>query len=71
MIVIFCRNAFLLIEINAFEAFTSKTASNDYISCIACANDSHPTSCPAQTCNEPTSDIISHRICDTTMLLAI
>ena len=64
MIVILCRNAFLLIVLNAFEASTSKTASDDwssYISCIACTSDSHPASCPAQTCNEPSADIISSR----------
>ena len=74
MIVILCRNAFLLIVLNAFEASTSKTASDDwssYISCIACTSDSHLASCPAQTCNEPNADIISSRMCDTTTLLAI
>ena len=42
-----------------------------YISCIACTSDSHPASYPAQTCNKPTVDIISSRMCDTTTLLAI
>ena len=74
MIVILRRNPFLLIELNPFEASTSKTASDDwssYISCIACTSDSHPASCPAQTCNEPTADIVSSQMCDTTILLAI
>ena len=74
MIVMLCRNAFLLIELNAFKASTSKAASDDwslYISCIACKSDSHPASCPVQTYNEPFADIISSRMCDTTNLLAI
>ena len=67
MTVILFRNAFLLIELNAFEAFNSKTVSDDrysYILCIACTSDSYPASCPAQTCSEQTDDIISSRICD-------
>ena len=61
MIVILLRNAFLLIELNVFEASTSKTVSDNwssYISYIAYTSDSHPASCPSQTCNEPAADII-------------
>ena len=61
-------------HIIAFEASTCKTASDDwssYISCIVCTSDLHPASCPAQTCNEPTADIVSSQMCDKTTLLAI
>ena len=74
MIVILCRNAFLLIELNGFEGSIGKSASDErlsYNSCIACASDAHQAPCPAQTCSEPTADIISSRMCDTINLLAI
>ena len=74
MSVMLCINAFLLIELNAFEVSTSKTTSDDwssYISCIACTSDSYPASYPAQACNKTTVHIISSRMCDTTTSLAI
>ena len=63
-----------MIELNTFEASTSKTVSDDwssYISCTARTSDFYPASYPAQTCNEPTVNIISSRMCNTTTLLAI
>ena len=62
------RNTFLLIELNAFDASTNKTASADlssYIARIACINDSHPASCPAQNCSDPTDCITSFLRCET------
>ena len=59
-----CRKAFLLIELNAFDASTKTThsqVSSSYIACIACMMDSQPASCPAQSCSDPTDVTISVR----------
>ena len=74
MILMLCRNALLLIELNAFETSISKIVTDgwsSYIACIACISDWQPASCRPQTCNEPTADIISSQMCDTTTILAI
>ena len=58
------RKTFLLIELNAFDASTKKTASqvsSSYITCIAYMMDSEPASCPAKTCTDPTDVTISVR----------
>ena len=58
------RKTFLLIELNAFDASTKKTASqvsSSYITCIAYMMDSEPTFCPAKTCTDPTDVTISVR----------
>ena len=62
MMVTLCKKTFLLIELNAFDASTRRTASQvscSYIACIACMMDSQPASCPAQTCSGPTDVTIS------------
>ena len=74
MMVTLCRKTFLLIELNAFDASTKRTASqvsSSHIACIACMMDSQPTSCPAQTCSDPTDVTISVRKSVTTTLPAI
>ena len=62
------RNTLLLIELNAFDESTNKTASADWslhIVRIACINDSHPASCPVQTCSDPPDCITSSLMCET------
>ena len=56
MMVTLCRKTFLLIELNAFDASTKRTASQvlpSYIACISCMMDSQPASCTAQTFSDP------------------
>lgn len=54
------RAACLLIELNAFEASTSRIASNANISLIACTAASHPASCPAHV-KGPAAASLHHR----------
>ena len=68
------QKAVLFLELKAFDASTSRTASqvwSSYIVYIACMMDSKPTSCPAQTCSNPTDVIMSIHMCVTTALPAI
>ena len=54
-----CRNAFLLIEMKAFSALTSKTVSVDSslkVFSIACIAASDPASCPAHTWSDPVEE---------------
>ena len=56
MMVTLCRKTFLLIELNAFDASTKRTASQVlpcYIAYISFIMDSQPASCPAQTFSDP------------------
>ena len=74
MMVTLCRKKFLLIELNAFDAYTKRVPSQVSSSCIgyiACMIDLQPASFTAQTCSVPTDLIISVRMWVTTSLPAI
>ena len=69
-----CRKTWRFTELNALSASTSSTASvfsSSNIVCIAWIAASQPASWPAQTCSEPTEDVISLRTTDTMAFLMI
>ena len=63
-----CRNTFLLMELKAFAASTSKTASADFslrILSTTCLAALDPASCTAHTCSDPADETASFLIADT------
>ena len=60
------KKTFLFIKLKAFDASTSRTASQVCITHITCMMESQPASCPAQTWSDPTNVIMFVRMCVTT-----